>query len=87
MDDDRDEINAEIEQLVLNLSHVLHDKELSTCMAALAAVLVTVAKQLPINDDEPDNPAQLIDPRENCMLAVLSAAWDSNVLAPSFNLQ
>lgn len=86
-DEERAQFSAEVEQLVLNLSHVLHDKELSICMASLAAVLVTVAKQLPLNDDEPDNPAQLIDPRENCMLAVLSAAWDSNVITPSLNLQ
>ena len=92
-EESRDEFNAEVEQLVLNISHVLHDKELSICMASLAAVLVTVAKQLPLNDDEV-NPTGLvadldnfIDPRENCMLAVLSAAWDSNVITPTLNLQ
>lgn len=84
MNEDREAFNAEVEQLVLNLSHALHDKELSTCMAALAAVLVTVTKQLPINNDEPNT---FIDPRESCMLAVLSAAWESNVLEAPSNLQ
>lgn len=76
-----DDFSNEVEQVVQDISHVLHNKELSTCMAALAAMLVTVAKQLPINDDESD------DQRERCMLAVLSAAWDSNAITPSFNLQ
>lgn len=78
-----DDFSNEVEQVVQDISHVLHNKELSTCMAALAAMLVTVAKQLPMTDDQDT----FIDPRERCMLAVLSAAWDSNVITPSFNLQ